>query len=275
MHASIQSNPSRSLRVTLGAALILIVAGGAVAQQPNAPGNFLAVGAATVPDFTGADDQRIVPFAAARWATSSATLQLRGTEVSADFLERRTGGTWGAGVLAAYRFGREPIEQAGVARDGTDDALELGGFVARHFRGIAGDRDRLTARISALADVTDSHDGYLIEPALIYSASIGDRLRIESGLSATFGDETFQDAYFGLDAAGITGSLIQAFEPDGGFFQVGASATGRYQFSRRWSFLVTANYSRLTGDAGDTPLLGIDADRDQFRAGLALAYGFR
>ena len=65
-----------------------------------------------------------------------------------------------------------------------------------------------------------------------------------------------------------------ADDADGGVKNFTFSLTSGYDITKNWVIGVTAIYRRLTGDAGDSPIVESRGSKDQFTAGVGLSYQF-
>lgn len=100
-------------------------------------------------------------------------------------------------------------------------------------------------------------------------------LELKAGPFATLASEDYTDTYFGItpEEAANTGFRLEAYDPEAGFKSVGVTGEARYEFRPDWFLNVEASYSRLIGDAGDSPI--VDAgSADQFTFGLGLSKRF-
>ena len=96
--------------------------------------------------------------------------------------------------------------------------------------------------------------------------SIGPRLRLS--------DARYQRAYFGVTPAVAVRSGLPAFRPGGGVDGVGMATSLLHQFDSKWGVFVTAGYDRLIRNAAVSPIVRGFGSRNQYSAGLGLAYTF-
>lgn len=88
------------------------------------------------------------------------------------------------------------------------------------------------------------------------------------GPRASFADNRYFDAYFGVDVAT---AKVAAFNPDPGLKSFGLAASARYEFAPQLAWEASAEYARLTGDAANSPIV---QSKDQFTVRTGLAYTF-
>ncbi|MEX1250482.1 MAG: MipA/OmpV family protein, partial [Hyphomonas sp.] len=187
-----------------------------------------------------------------------------------------------AGPIGRVKFSRdEDGDQAfAVSGGGTNDlvglgdidsSFELGGFLRY--------RNGPWSAGAELRQAVSGHEGLVLEldagvggvitgfwPPIIWSA--GPRVK--------FVDESYNSAYFGVTQAQSAGSGLPVYQAGGGASTYGVAALGIIPLDRdfKWSIVTFAGYNRLAGDAGDSPLVALRGDADQFSAGLFISYMF-
>ena len=81
------------------------------------------------------------------------------------------------------------------------------------------------------------------------------------------------DAYFGVSNAQSNTSQagLTAFNASSGIKDVYVGAGVKYQMSQQWSVKLNGRYSRLVGDAADSPVIETE---DQFSGSANITYKF-
>lgn len=90
---------------------------------------------------------------------------------------------------------------------------------------------------------------------------------------------TLADYYFTLTPAQAAASGLTPFRAEGGLARIGAFSILSYDLDRNllnggWSLTMLGGYSRLIGDAADTPFTAQRGDANQVLLGLGAAYTF-
>ena len=98
-------------------------------------------------------------------------------------------------------------------------------------------------------------------------------LRFKVGPFATLADDGYTGDYFNVSAVEAAASGLDEYDADGGFKSVGVWAETRWEFTPDWFATVEGSYSRLVGDAGDSPITD-EGSEDQFTIGLGLSKRF-
>jgi len=190
-------------------------------------------------------------------------------------------GGFKAGPMATLEFGRDedgknPFRVSGAR---TTDLLGLGDIDTSISLGAFAEYDagEITFKASA-GKALWAHDGVTGQIGADYRTVVktgGPPLFFSAGPNLKFGDGKFSQAYFGITQAQALASGLPAFEADGGITSYGASGNLILPLSRGGdALLLLASYDRLTGDAGDSPLVRQRGSRDQFFTGLAAAKKF-
>ena len=94
---------------------------------------------------------------------------------------------------------------------------------------------------------------------------------LTAGLSADFGDGDYNQAYFGVTGAQSASSGLGAFKAGSGINSVDLSVGVTYPINERWGIGGNITYSRLVGDANNSP---ITREKDGVGVGLFAVYNF-
>lgn len=150
-----------------------------------------------------------------------------------------------------------------------DTSIELGGFIAYEAGPVtfsAEARQAVTGHEGFVADLGVKWSGraFLFGPPVIWS--VGPRAKLV--------DDSYNSAYFSVDAAQSVASGLPLFEAEGGLHSYGIGATAIVPFTDEWSAVIVAGYDRLEGDAADNPLVQLRGSKDQASIGVFLSYTF-
>lgn len=237
----------------------LAAATSAFAQDRSPDRTVVGVAAVYAPARQGGDDYRLMPFPVidlkyGRFFASGrkgvGVTVLEGPAVSV-----------GAGVtyVPGYRRRDAPV---GIGR-------LSGGAGAR----IAADvrAGMMVASLSGTKVLSGDVDGALIDASLAVPLRLSEQLSLAPGVSATWADAKYNQAYFGVSPAQAAASGLPAYRPGGGIKDVSASLSAMYRLNERVSLGATASVSKLLGDAKDSPMV---VDATQPSAVISVAYRF-
>jgi len=172
------------------------------------------------------------------------------------------------GPLVSYGMGRDEDDNDDL--DGLGDvnsAILVGGFASYEI-------SRFTLSVEVLRAVTGDHDGTVVEPSLSYGHEVTPALSFEVGLGATWASDDYMETFFGIDAAQAANSRLRRFDADAGFKDINLSLGASYELDESWALLGEVGYTRLLGDAADSPLVDDVGSRDQFHILTGISYSF-
>jgi outer membrane scaffolding protein for murein synthesis (MipA/OmpV family) len=241
-------------------------------REPTTPG-FVAVGMAVTPQYDGSDEHRAVPLLLAERRKGHRYVLLEGLSARANLVNAPT---LEAGPVIAYAFGRDQQIDDDVVRRlaPVDDAVDVGAFVARAWRGIGRPGDALRIALQGLADAAGTHGGWTARPSASYSVPIGQRLFVRLDLSATYGSDGYMSTYFEVPAGGAGDPGLSEFDARAGIKDVGLGMLWSYALGRQWSITGFAGGRRLLGDAADSPIVALAGTPNQFTLGLGVGRKF-
>lgn len=172
------------------------------------------------------------------------------------------------GPILRYRFGREEDDDAALRGLGDmDGAVEAGAFVSYS----AGS---LLADLTVAKDVADGHDGVLADAGIAWRATISPRMRGSVRASATWANDTYMKNVFGISPAQSARSGLRTHVAGAGIKDVGLAFNLSYSLTENWSVSGRVAYSRLLGDAADSPIVTDRGSKNQVGTFLTVAYGF-
>lgn len=266
--------------------LVKIAAASVIAQSllsPDAPaqdartavGNdFIALGVGAAPEFIGSDDLEIVPFVAGTYETRFVDISIEGTSLRLDFLGPQTSRVLRAGPVFTFRGGRDDVDDPVIDRlEDVDDAAEIGGFIGFDLRDLALPGDEFFTRLEVTGDVSDSHNGFLITPSAGYGAPVLDALRASVDVSLNFGSREFNETFFSVSQRDAAASGLPTFEADAGLYGVTLGTGLAYAITDTWGVVGRVSYTRLSGDASDSPIVERGSQNQVF-VGAGVSYRF-
>ncbi len=225
----------------------------------------LGAGVGAIPDYEGSEDYEPVflPFARAD-LDSGQYLHLLGNQVKANVLPDDI---WSFGPMLQYIPERDDVDNNRVDdMKKVDTSIMLGVFGGVEI-------DRWNAGIEARQDVADGN-GFLLTLNVGYGMPINDQLRLQFGAFTTYADGDYMNTYFSVDSGDASRSGLKEYDADSGFKDFGFTLNGRYNFYGNWSVMGIFHYTRLIGDAEDSPVVDDEGDANQFFGGVIFIYSF-
>jgi outer membrane protein len=271
-------------------AMPLLAAAPALAQGEEEQGRpydrnslTIGVGGAYVPSYDGSDDYILTPIGLAFGKVAGFGFATRGTALYVDLIpdKRDAAVDFDFGPLVNVRLDRtNRIKDARVRALGEfDTAIELGAWAGLRKNGILHEYDSLGARLAWQKDVTDTHDGTIVTPAIEYSSPLSTRTLASFSLQAEHVSDRYARTYYSIGPAGSLASGLAVYNADGGWkswratLLLGQALTGDLR-NPKLSLFGGVGYSRLLGDIARSPIVRVAGDRDQYFTTAGLAYTF-
>jgi outer membrane protein len=220
-----------------------------------------------LPTFEGSGRYELLPFP---------LFNLRPAGTPPTFSSPRDG--FGFGILDTGRFRIGPAFKIKLPRNESDDG---------NLRGL-GDVD-WTLEAGAFADFWPTewlrtraevrqgiggHHGIVSDLIADVVVPVTPQLTLSGGPRTTLATGAATSPYFSITPGQSVASGLPVYDAGGGFYSFGAGAQARYQWSPQWATHVFVEYQRLTGGAGDSPLVTTLGSRDQIQVGLGVTYSF-
>ena len=265
---STRTDGRRVRRILFGAwlgGLVLLVPGWTWAAEPRAWRVEVGAGVGFAPDYEGSEDYKAVPQFYVRAQREHFFVELEGPTLRANLVPHPV---LKAGPVLRYRLERDNVENDRVDRlREVDAALELGGFVGVQW-------GKWDASVTLVQDVAGGHEGLLLTLGGGYTWPLTDRLTLGLDVSSTYASGDYMDSYFSIDADNSARSGLPAFDAGAGFKDIGARVRLRYQMLAQWGIVGTLGYTRLLGDAADSPIVDGEGSADQVTGGVMVIYAF-
>jgi MipA family protein len=215
------------------------------------------------PTYEGGKSYEVVgfPFAAPAGFGEDGALQVKALDDIRFRLIRA--GAFEFGPLAGYRFGRDESDATRLAGMGDID----GGFVVGAFGTYRA--GPFAASISYHHQATGDDTGGLIRFGIEHAQRLSPALKITTSIGTNYASEDYMTNFFGVSAA--QAGLLPIYNASAGFKDVHAGITASLDLNDQWTLLLIGRYSRLIGDAADSPVIETE---NQFYGGLGLSYKF-
>ena len=250
-------------------------AGGLAIELPEIR-NYVGLGAGIIPDYTGSDDYTFgaAPVGLVHFDESERYLRLVVSELYFNALDSKE---WSFGPVLNYRWGRDndSIEDNVVKRmHSIDGTIEGGAFLGWSWVGEDDPRHRLNLSVEFLHAITGGYDGFVASASARYFQPVSRALTLSLGVGTTYGSEDYMETYFGVSSGNAARSGLSKFNADGGMRDVRISPMVILSLSPNWHVAGGVIYSRLLGDAEDSPIVDKRGNANQFFAGLGVAYAW-
>lgn len=245
----------------------------------------LGIGAAYNASYDGSDDYVVSPLPFVQGRLGGVSINPRAAGIALDFIPDRDGAT-GFSLGIAGRLNRNrasQIEDEVVRAYGElDTAIEVGPTVGITLPGVLHQFDSLSVGVDALWDVAGAHEGMTINPSITYFTPVSRGAALSFSLSARHVDDDYASYYYSVPTAPTSVPVAQrlaVFDADGGFDKAGATLLAGLDLdgdltNGGLAAFMLGGYSRMVGDAADTPFTSVRGSRDQWFLGAGLGFTF-
>ncbi|MGE0629784.1 MAG: MipA/OmpV family protein [Hyphomicrobiaceae bacterium] len=218
------------------------------------------------PKYEGSNDYRVYGFPIAIPAglgTGDGFIQFRGADDVRLRVIKANG--FEAGPVLGWRFDRD--ENDGHLLRGlgdVDGGLVIGGYAGYRF-------GALMPYISYSQQVTGDDTGGLLRLGAEARFALAPGVSLLAVAGATHASKDYADTYFSVSAAQSAASVagLPVYSAGAGFKDAFLGLSTDIPLSPLWTLKLSGKYSRLIGDAADSPIV---ESENQFAAGIGLTY---
>jgi MipA family protein len=179
---------------------------------------------------------------------------------------------WRLGLTGQFIRERDDVHNNKVDDlEKVDASVMLGAVGGYDF--FADPQQDLVLELEARQDVANDN-GFLATIRGVYGDRLAPGWRLDAYAGTTWASDDYMSSYFGIDASNAARSGLDQYNADAGFKEVSFGGTLTYRFLERWSVTALATYSRLLGDAADSPVVDDVGDPNQFFGGALINYRF-
>lgn len=236
----------------------------------GAPHGQVALGVGVAPEYDGAGDVRAIPFVLADVRWQGIAFEFRGLRGRADLVADPR---LAIGPVIGARLDRRDREgQVGLLPE-IDTAIEAGLFVGYRFGGNQLGEGSLQVDLTAVHDVSRTHEGLLATASASYAAVRRSDAFVSVDVQTTWASTDYMRTYFGVSAQDAARSGLRAYRPGSGIRDVGAGLSTGYYFNRHFGVIARAGANYLVGDIAGSPVTE-QGSRWQPAGGIALSYRF-
>ncbi|MBT3513759.1 MAG: MipA/OmpV family protein [Nitrospina sp.] len=123
-------------------------------------------------------------------------------------------------------------------------------------------------------DLSGNHDGAILSVGALYFKPVTKKLRINLQGRLNYASEKFMNTYFDINLSQASRSKMTAYDADAGIKDISGFNILIYSFTRHWNVVSFMGFSRLLGDAANSPIVKERGTANQFRFGLGFSYRF-
>lgn len=248
-------------------------------------GDFLSIGGGVgvSPSYSGSDDYVAFPLPIVQGSLGGIGINPRPGGIAFDFIDDASGAdtTFSLGVAGKLNRNRATqIKDPVVEAFGElDTAIEVGPTVGVGFTKVLNPYDSLSLNADVLWDVAGAHSGMSVDASVTYFTPVSRGAAVSLSASTSFIDDDYADYYYSVDPTLAPGTPLPAYQADGGMEDFGLTLLGFVDLNGNlldggFALFGIVGYSRLVGDAKDTPFTSVVGSADQWIGGVGLGYTF-
>lgn len=252
-------------------------------------GDYLSVGVGVAynPSYSGSDDYNINILPIVQGSLWGIDINPRPAGLAIDLVpDPEEGVAFSAGPMFRLRSDRADVDDINddvVATYGElDRAVEIGASVGVKFPKLLNPFDSLSFNVDAAWDVAGAHDGMFVSPSVTYFTPLSRAIAASLTLSTTFVDDDYADYYYTVPTINTLvpdPNILPGFQAEGGHQSYGVNLLLAHDLSGDvtdggLSLVGLGGWSKLVGDAADTPFTSIRGDNDQWFVALGVGYTF-
>ena len=217
------------------------------------------------PQYLGADETTSLPVPAGRLNFGEyQSVTLMGNYLTTNLLDHPN---WRLGPAGILRFGRGDVDNDAVAAlPDIDPSLDLGLNVAYVVKG-DDIRERWVSGVTVMQDVTGAHGGLVASASSHVWMPVGKYGAFAIGGAVSWGSGDYMDTYFSVSEGSTAASGLPRYTAGSGTRDARVMAIFIHPLNERWAVGAGVLYSRLLGDAGDSPVVG---NRNQLIGGIGV-----
>jgi outer membrane protein len=228
--------------------------------------SIVGLGGGLAPDYEGSDEYTgiVIPQFRYNWG-NGCFVNLLGPSLRANLIPSRA---FGFGPMLRYQPGRDSVDDNAVDKfKKIDSALDAGVFGNVVFNNFI-----LYAAFNA--DTTDAYGGYLFDVAGGYRVGIESNVQFIVLALGTYASDDYMETYFGIDEENSERSGLPQYSAGAGVKDIGLMGALQYRIDSSWAIFGIMKYTRLIGDAADSPIVDQCGDANNFMDGIIFNYSF-
>ena len=239
-------------------------------SQPN----FFGLGVGSYPDYIGSDDAAVGVAPIGRFALGGHRfVRLLVNDLRVNLLDDPN---WQFGPVGLWRFGRDDdVDDPVVSKmREIDSSFSLGLFGAYVWRDSQDPRKQAGVGGWAHGDVTGVYNGWNAGLNAFAMQPVAKMVTLGGGAAFTYGSSNYMDEYFGVTTSDALATGLPVYQAGAGVRDVRGWVAALLHLSPQWHLGAGVMYSRLVGDAADSPIVAERGSENQWIYGVGALYAW-
>lgn len=274
---------SRTVGATIFALSLLAISEGSPADEGGKPPRgekdwHLTLGAGGIvgPDYEGSDDYEATPLPLFElsWRDTVSIGTIGGPGLKVNYFKLKGPTPKDHLILSAsagYGGGRDQDDNDALQGLGDLDAGVILGLGANY------QYQNFGISLGINHDVTGDREGTTVSAGASYSFALGSpKTLLTLGTGLTWADGDYMSNVFGISGTQVAASRsgFATFDASSGLKDIGVNAMLMHRWDENIGLMGQAGYSRLLGDAADSPIVDQEGDAGQFSVLLGVTYSW-
>ena len=242
----------------------------------------MGIGAGYGPSYDGSDDYVVFPLPMVQGELGGIGINPRPGGFALDVVgDPDKGIGFDIGPAIRLRSNRaQQIEDKVVRSLGKlDRAVEVGPHLGIKVSQVFHQYDSLSFGADVRWDVAGAHKGMVVSPSVTYFTPLSRGAAVALSVDAEYGDRKFARYYYSVTPAQSVASGLSEFSAGKGFTKAGVTLIGGIDLdgdllNGGFAIVLGAGYSRMLGDAKDSPFTSDRGSADQWFGAVGVGYTF-
>jgi outer membrane scaffolding protein for murein synthesis (MipA/OmpV family) len=242
----------------------------------------VGVGAGITPTYAGSDDYMLIPVPLVQGNLGGIGISPRPAGIALDFIPNGDGKVnFAFGPAARLRANRtaDPKDAVVARLPRLGHAVEVGPTAGVSISKVLDPYDSLSFSVDARWDVTGKYGGVVIDPTVTYFTPVSRGAAISLSLDAEHNSDDFMNYYYSIGPADSAVSGLPQFQAHSGWTRASALILGGVDLDGNlenggFAVFAVASYTRMLGDAADSPITSIRGSPNQWLGAVGIGYTF-
>ncbi|RED53841.1 MipA/OmpV family protein [Aestuariispira insulae] len=182
----------------------------------------------------------------------------------------RPEGMYRMGLGLGYGGGREASDNNDLRGLGDIDDYAEGALTLEYFS----PDEAWNGGLTLSQDLSGETSGSTLTGYVGYTFPVADNITLTTAANVVWADDDHMQAYFGISDRQASNSIYSRYSAGSGLKSAGVDLTLNWMFAEDWAVIANTGYTRLSGDAADSPIVDQKGSENQFISMVGVMYQF-